>query len=290
MMERTIFDHIESNIEDHFDRRRALEETGNPSVSCQWRPKKSQPRKCHAPKQMETTPILKNSSSEKSPEISPLENLSAEEEDLLKEEPENYTVEKITLSAGRIGQLRQADGWVENDFMDLFAFRLRNRNVERVRKHSVGEKVVVLDSFFVSRLRHARDNHKRNEVFDDLHRWFQKTSWTFEEAEKILCPYLSGRHWFLLAVNFQDDMVTMYVSFSRNTETASEAAELLKQFLNFVAQKRSGKEKDWVTLEKAAYPKQTDGGSCGLFVAFVMEYLERGAVPLFEQRNIPLTK
>ncbi|KAI0560306.1 Papain-like cysteine peptidase [Gracilaria domingensis] len=174
--------------------------------------------------------------------------------------------------------------------MDLFAFRLRNRNVERVRKHSVGEKVVVLDSLFVSRLRHARDNHKRNEVFDDLHRWFQKTSWTFEEAEKILCPYLSGRHWFLLAVNVQDDMVTMYDSFSRNTETASEAAELLKQFSNFVAQKRSGKEKDWVTLEKAAYPKQTDRGSCAIFVAFVMKYLERGAVPLFEQRNIPLLR
>ncbi|KAI0562442.1 Ulp1 protease [Gracilaria domingensis] len=174
--------------------------------------------------------------------------------------------------------------------MDLFGIRLQQRNVERLKRFNLGSKAVVLNSFFVTRLKQAKTSDCRRSLFEALLRWLSKSTWSFSETKTIFCPFLANSHWFLLVVQLDYDMIVVYDSFPRITATATEAAKLLADFLQFAQRKLEHAVTEWILLEKAAYPEQSDRGSCGIFVSWVMEYLERGAVPSFTQDTIPLLR
>ncbi|KAI0564116.1 Ulp1 protease [Gracilaria domingensis] len=287
-MDFNIFQQFEEDIEKLFLRRRVVQEGSLAGVSSSRATISSSSLAIRSRRKRKAFSKEKDLNERKDNLL--LRDLTAKEKSVIAFDPESFSFENITVSASVISQLRTSEGWVDNDFMDLFAARLRKRNIDRFQGFGNCKKVVVLDSFFISRLGHVVGSEKRCEVFEDLHRWFQKTSWSFKDTEVILSPFLADRHWFLLAINMDYSMITVYDSFLRITNTATEASQLMKDFLDFMESKLKRPQREWVVLEKSAYPRQTDGGSCGIFVAWVMENLERGAVPLFKQHDIEVLR
>lgn len=114
---------------------------------------------------------------------------------------------------------------------------------------------------------------------------------------------MAAFHWILLIVDIKGRSIHLYDSLRQDVALSDSRIGLLRYYISTEAHNSTGTREDrdlsvtrvndidhWPVVVNEPYPKQLDGGSCGIFLLWVMEYLERSAVSRFQQKDILLLR
>jgi len=112
----------------------------------------------------------------------------------------------------------------------------------------------------------------------------------------ILVPInVSGTHWVLVQVNVQDQYILFYDPFG--AKDSQGYVDAVRRWLVDELRSKLGNEAvakwavdQWEVAMDDDFPRQTDCGSCGVFVLVVAYYLSLGKALTFSQDDIDVLR
>lgn len=204
----------------------------------------------------------------------------------------------ISFSGHHYSLLHSNTGRIDPDIIDAFAEVLNLRCIRGTGKEET--KFVpsfvfcqlFLDAIFKNwrQTIDERDTNYKKRVgqlpFKDgnARPWYlERKGISLQELRYIFFPMLiAAGHWGLVIIDLENRRIQYYNSLmqQRNARFIIGHIATWMNHLNYYEKRYSMDEdfKKWPrTLVSSAYPRQEDGDSCGIFVLFVAEYLQRGA-------------
>jgi len=201
---------------------------------------------------------------------------------------------RILLRGSDSRRLRR-EAWLNDELMNSFAALINYRSAAAHRARGslpVGSgtplRTVMFNTFFFSRLS-ARSGFVD---YNGVSRWGAKLGLNLEAVDVILVPILvSGVHWALVSIDVGARAFRYYESLS--FEDSRGAVPVLKCWLHDELTTRLGHSVSaewgvagWRVVLDPDLPRQTDGGSCGIFVLAAADCFSLGAPLRFSQDNI----
>jgi len=132
--------------------------------------------------------------------------------------------------------------------------------------------------------------------YDGVRRWGAGVRLDLSAVDVILVPInVDGSHWVLVQVNVQDQFFLFYDPFgTKDNQGYVNAVRrwLIDELRATVGQGAVAEwaVDKWEVSEDADLPRQTDSGSCGVFVLIVAYYLSLGKALTFTQDNIDVLR
>ncbi len=136
----------------------------------------------------------------------------------------------------------------------------------------------------------------QNGGYENVRRWRRKIP-DYNSVGMYMFPaFVNHNHWVLAVVDIDGQQLIYYDPQMRND--VWDVMRCAKEWISGeVRAARRGdtfkglKISSWPTvLNPWRMPAQMDSQSCGVFVSFVAEHLERGAIPRFTQSDIPIMR
>ncbi len=220
----------------------------------------------------------------------------------------NGTKRTVKLTEESISRLRGDNvglSWIDDESINGLVYLINERNKRsmdtRIRCRSPPKDQ---DLFHRTRVRaHVFGTHfytiwKRSVHggYESLKKWRRKIS-NYNSIRTFMFPaFIHGSHWVLAVVDVVGGQYIYYDPLgSKDTEGVMRCATEW-----MAGEVRSANRNDafhgldlsnWAEVQNpASLPRQMDLESCGVFVIFVAEHLERGVKPSFTQRDIPLLR
>jgi sentrin-specific protease 1 len=122
--------------------------------------------------------------------------------------------------------------------------------------------------------------------YDFVRRWARKNDVLSKKKLMIPIHIQKSSHWVLVCVNFETKKIQYYDSLGGHN---FEAQHIIFNYLNNKYLDEIGSPlcaKDWRLVTVENIPHQKNGHDCGVFVCTFAEYLARGAVFNFTQKNM----
>jgi len=207
---------------------------------------------------------------------------------------------RIKLYGADFAQLdgeRWLGGEVMNSFVALINDRdqkaRRSRNSVVVRSVSVGLATVVprtrmMSTYFFSRLAPRLIHYN----YDGVRKWGAKIGLNLEAVDRIIVPvHVSNTHWLLVVIDVAERVFLFYDSLALSDTHG--IVNILRRWLRDEVSARLGSDlasrwnvEDWRTDLDTPLPRQTDGGSCGVFVLAAADCFALGTPLSFTQRDV----
>jgi len=182
---------------------------------------------------------------------------------------------RILILGAHYKRLR-GEEWLTDELMNSFVELINHRSRAATlgpggplpAGGSVPLRAVMLNTYF-----HSRLSARMGVVdYDGVRRWGVKMGLNLNAVDVILVPILISRsHWLLVAVDIVGHAFHFYDSLS--SEDNHGVVPVLKQWLHAEVAARLGHDKavdwdvaGWRVVLDPHLPRQTDGGSCGIFV------------------------
>jgi len=207
---------------------------------------------------------------------------------------------RITLTGGDFLRLA-GENWLNDELLNSVVALINHRDDQfRIAavadgaalptgRSSIAPRTRMLNSFFFSTLA----PHPSHYYYDRVRKWGVKAGVELEDVDKIIVPVNIGmRHWVLVAIDVGNQLFCFYDSIT--TADRSGVVDTLRRWLNDELRSRLGDAAvarwvvdSWAVRVDPAWPRQTDGGSCGVFSVVAADCFSVDAPLLFSQQDIP---
>lgn len=221
--------------------------------------------------------------------------LTEKEQKFLIENDLPFKCESMAISEMDLNRLRGPQAWINSEIMDAFGVVVNKRNKKRMVELSISIRVHVFPRHFLTKTTGSQTQYKYE--YEKVKKWLVRSNWGIGNVGLLMFPYLADHHWTLIVAYLRNEMFSMYDSFNNIKQQVTSALNVVRKYVvdeinSCPGLQRSFKSSigNWVVCNKAGYPSQKDGGSCGIFVLWVIEHLERCAVPSFRQEDILLLR
>jgi len=207
---------------------------------------------------------------------------------------------RITLSGADFLRLA-GEGWLNDELLNSGVALINHRDgLFRSEAAAYGDapqaepsrtvpRTRMLNSFFFSRLapHPSRYNYSR------VSKWGAKVGLDLQAVDMIIVPVNIGmRHWVLVAIDVRSRLFCFYDSITR--ADCAGVVDTIRRWLGDEVRSRlvgnAVAEWDidsWAVRADPSWPRQTDGGSCGVFALVAADCFSVGAPLLFCQQDIP---
>lgn len=150
----------------------------------------------------------------------------------------------------------------------------------------------IFNTFFFTRLTHG-DRYD----YDGVKRWLQRADQHVSELDLIMFPInVNNLHWVLTAIDLRGRKLLYFDSIGG--DDVLDTMGILRRWLADEVLDKCGEERlqemnidSWdVEVDPSYMPRQNDYGSCGVFILYTAEFLERGVCPSFEQGDMAVLR
>jgi len=205
---------------------------------------------------------------------------------------------KITLTVSD-SRLLVGERWLNDELMNSFVALLNHRanllcssSVGGPAARTLAPRTYVFNTFFFSRLIERAGFYDYNGV----RTWGFKNGLEIGAVDRVMMPVNVGNsHWVLVVIDVQarrfqyfDSMhgggASSILSTARRWLTDEVAARLGEDV------SQSWKIEEWEGVMDVGLPRQSDGGSCGVFVLAAADCFSLGASLCFSQEDIPVLR
>jgi len=207
--------------------------------------------------------------------------------------PVNKT--RILLCGADIRRLRR-EAWLSDELMNAFSVLISHRSraaayrdvASRSFDHSPPPRAVMFSTFFFSRM----SPRSCFVAYNCVSRWGVNLGLDLTAVDVVLVPVLfSDSHWVLVAINV--GAREFHFSDSPSMEDSRGTVLMLKQWLHQEVDARFGHDlavewdvADWWVVLEFALLRQTDSGSCGLFVLDAADCFSLGVPMMYSHGSI----
>jgi len=147
----------------------------------------------------------------------------------------------------------------------------------------------VFNTYFFSRLAPRLTHYN----YDAVRNWGVKLRLDLSDVDRIVVPvHTSNTHWLLVVIDVAERVFRLFDSLS--TTDAHGVVDLLRRWLRDEVAARLGSDvaaswmvEGWETDVDSSRPRQTDGGSCGVFALAAADCFALGRPLLFSQSDVP---
>ena len=205
---------------------------------------------------------------------------------------------KITLTVSDF-RLLVGERWLNDELMNSFVALLNHRakllcssSVGGTAARTLAPRTYVFNTFFFSRLIERAGFYDYNGV----RTWGFKNGLNIGAVDLVMMPVNVGNlHWVLVVIDLQarrfqyfDSMhgggASSILSTARRWLTDEVAARLGEDV------SQSWKIEEWEGVMDVGLPRQSDGGSCGVFVLAAADCFSLGASLCFSQEDMPVLR
>jgi len=213
----------------------------------------------------------------------------------------------VTLIVADVLLLR-GESWLNDEVMNSFVALVNHRDrVARAMRRSAAQRgpggqgpsgasalprSFMLGTFFFSRW------SERPGCYDyaGVRQWGLKGNLQLDDVDLIFAPVnIDNAHWVVVIINVRDRQFQYYDSLL-GADRASVVV-LLQRWLKDEVSSRLGVDvaeqwavDEWMVIIESAWPQQTDGGCCGVFVLAAADCCATGAPVSFTQADIPVIR
>jgi len=202
---------------------------------------------------------------------------------------------KISLTVGDFRSLT-GERWLNDAVMNSFV-SLINHRATMVRYLMEGEpaylpRVFMFNTFFFSRMQ------ERAGLYDyaGVRKWGYKNGLDIGEVDRILIPVnLNNMHWVLVVADIRQRSFLFYDSMYAGG--GAPVLGTVRRWLGDEVRARLGDDAfesweldDWACVVDVGFPRQTDGGSCGVFVMAAADCFSLRAPLSFRQAAVPVLR
>ena len=198
----------------------------------------------------------------------------------------------------------QGERWLNSEVMNSFIALINDKH-ERLRVAGQLQDVdmpdvdgpanprsFVFGTYFYSRLVPASGGYD----YEGVRRWGTGLRLDLGAVDIILVPInVSGTHWVLVQVNVQDQYILFYDPFG--AKDSQGYVDAVRRWLVDELRSKLGNDAvakwavdQWEVAMDDDFPRQTDCGSCGVFVLVVAYYLSLGKALTFSQDDIDVLR
>jgi len=208
---------------------------------------------------------------------------------------------RIVLSGADFLRL-VGEAWLGSEVMNSIVALINDRDDRARRSRTlVGEGLAaaspaptiprtrVFNTYFVSRLAPRLLHYN----YDAVRRWGVKAGLNLEDVDRIVVPVHAGNtHWVLVVIDVANRVFRFYDSLS-TVDTHGVVGVLRRWLRDEIAARLGGDAatswnvEAWKTDLDSSRPRQTDAGSCGVFVLAAADCFALGTPLLFSQKDVP---
>lgn len=202
-------------------------------------------------------------------------------------------LDKIELQTSDLEGIRSPQGFLGENVMDAFVFLLNGRN--KIRHFNIQS----ISRVYTYSVRFVRSLLSAEFDLGSVSEQLGKASRLTENVAKLLFPYLmSSGHCALFVADVERSSFFVYEPHdSPCKKLEEEVLPVIIGYLQSEAKKsrprsasrtyaRISRVNSWPVITKAGCLAKEDCGSCGLFVLWAMEHLERRVIPKFNVEDI----
>jgi len=205
---------------------------------------------------------------------------------------------KITLTVADF-RLLVGERWLNDELMNSYVALLNHRS-RMLSSSSVGgpaaptsvRSTFVFNTFFFSRLSERAGCYD----YSGVRTWGFKNGLDIGTVDRVLIPVNVGNlHWVLVVIDVEARRLQYYDSM--HGVGAAHVLETARRWLSDEVTARLGEDvarawemESWDCVMDIGLPRQTDGGSCGVFVLAAADCFSLGAPLCFCQADIPVLR
>jgi len=197
----------------------------------------------------------------------------------------------VTLTVFDLRRLL-GERWLNDAIMDSFISLINHRSKARAAAGSKQLRTSTFNTYFFSRLL-ARPGWYD---YKGVRNWGLKLGLQLGETDTVLVPINLGQvHWVLVQIRLKERAFLYFDPFGAKDNNG--VVGTLRRWLQDEIRQHLGEDAvhewdvdAWSLCEEVEFPRQTDSGSCGVFVLMVAYCLAAGRAVTFSQEDIAVLR